>query len=241
MHHRAVTVLLLLLAGCATPANPLPQPTGWKAVLIAGDDAEPAFNNAVEAMADKLVEFGIERDDIAILEASGVNAPPADDANIRSAFSALGPAATDGCFIFVTSHGHPQRGLVMKAIPGFLAPGDLGGYLDRACGERPTVVVASGCFSGMYANGRALTATNRTILTAARADRTSFGCSANRQFTIFDECLLGNLDRGLAWQTVMERTRACVTRQEQENAVQPPSAPQIFVGRDVEQLRAFPG
>ena len=35
------------------------QPKGWKVLLIAGDDQEPAFDNAVAAMAAKLASFGV--------------------------------------------------------------------------------------------------------------------------------------------------------------------------------------
>jgi uncharacterized lipoprotein YmbA len=51
MRGRVAILVALLLAGCASPeeaARPLPQPSAWKAVLIAGDDAEPAFDNADE-------------------------------------------------------------------------------------------------------------------------------------------------------------------------------------------------
>ena len=54
----AATVCLSLAACASSPETaaqvPLQQPTGWKAVLIAGDDAEPAFDNAVDAMARKI-------------------------------------------------------------------------------------------------------------------------------------------------------------------------------------------
>jgi hypothetical protein len=242
MRGRVAILVALLLAGCASPeeaARPLPQPSAWKAVLIAGDDAEPAFDNAVDAMAAKLEGYGLRRRDIVTLKASGSGALKATTANLQDAFAQLAPAPSDGCFVFITSHGVPRRGLFMRAIDGALGPRELDRLLDRSCAERPTVVIASGCFSGIFASGWSMPEPNRTILTAARSDRASFGCSAERRFTIFDECVLENLEAHQPWRAVMDRVRACVSRNEGENEVSPPSDPQIHVGRAVEGLTAF--
>jgi hypothetical protein len=91
MRRRFALLIALLLAGWASPdeaAHSLPQPAAWKAVLIAGDAAEPAFDHAVEAMAAKLQGFGLRPQDIVTLRS------PA-------------PAPSDGCFVFITSHGVP--------------------------------------------------------------------------------------------------------------------------------------
>lgn len=238
-----ISLLCLALGACATaepPPVPLPQPMGWKAVLIAGDSSEAAFDNAVDAMAEKLVGYGVQAGNIAVLKASATDGHAADRGNIFDAFDALAPAGNEGCFVFITSHGDGDRGLVMRAAQSFLGPDELDRLLDRRCGDRPTVVIASGCFSGVFAGGQSMPAANRTILTAARRDRTSFGCNAERQFTIFDECVLDGLDRGRPWQEVMEKTRDCVVRHEDEANVRPPSAPQMFIGRNVEGHLAFP-
>ncbi len=237
------SLFCLLLAACATaeapPPAPLAQPTAWKAVLIAGDNSEAAFDNAVDAMAEKLVGYGVQPGDIITLKASATDGQAADRGHIFEAFDALAPAGNEGCFVFITSHGDPQRGLVMRAAKAFLGPDELDRLLDRRCGERPTVVIASGCFSGIYAGGDSMPAANRTILTAARRDRTSFGCNASRQYTIFDKCVLDSLDRGQPWEAVMERTRDCVGQHEDEANVRPPSSPQMFIGRSVEGHLAF--
>jgi hypothetical protein len=244
MVRRLISVFCLVLSACAVaeapPRAPLPQPAAWKAVLIAGDSSEAAFDNAVDAMAEKLVGYGVRLEDIAILKASATDGHAADRSNIFDAFDALAPAGGEGCFVFITSHGDGERGLVMRTAQSFLGPDELDRLLDRRCGDRPTVVIASGCFSGIFAGGESMPAANRTILTAARRDRASFGCNADRQYTIFDECMLDGLDRGRPWQAVMETTRDCVVRHEDEANVRPPSAPQMFIGRNVEGHLAFP-
>jgi len=242
MARRVAWLIAILLVGCASqdePAHPLPQPTAWKAVLIAGDDAEPAFDNAVDAMADKLESYGLRPQDITRLKASGSGSRKADETNIQNAFSRLAPAQSDGCFVFITSHGVPRRGLFMKAVDGTLNPRDLDQLLDRSCAKKPTVVIASGCFSGIFASGWSMPAPNRTILTAAQSDRTSFGCNARRRFTIFDQCVLENLEAHQPWKSVMNRVRDCVSRSEHEMNFSPPSNPQIYIGRNVQTLTAF--
>jgi len=239
MIHRSALCLAVVLAACANPeANQLPQPTARKAILIAGDNSEPTFDNAVDAMAGKLAGYGLGPQDIVVLKASATGAQAADMANIAKAFATLGPTDSGGCFVFITSHGDAARGLVMQDVQSFLTPGDLGGLLESSCARRPTVVIASGCVSGFVA-GKPLTGVNRLILAAARSDRTSFGCNANRRFTIFDECLLDGLDRGVPWGAVIVKTTDCVTRHESEAKLYPPSEPQLFLGYSVERLSTF--
>ena len=228
-----------LLASIAPAAAQNGQPAGWKAVLIAGDDAERAFDNAVDAMADKLHSFGVPRKDIAELKASGEGAPVASQSNIAAAFAHLDPGPRDGCFFFMTSHGERGRGLVLARERAVLMPLWLGQLLGQACGARPTVAIVSGCFSGVYAENSPLDLPNRVILTAARADRPSFGCNAHRQYTIFDKCLLGSLDRGLPWRAVMDVTRTCVSGKEFDMGVKNPSEPRLFIGADERKLLAF--
>lgn len=132
---------------CANPeANQLPQPTAWKAILIAGDNSEPAFDNAVDAVAGKLAGYGLGPQDIVVLKASATGAQAADMTNIEKAFATLGPTDSEGCFVFITSRGAAGRGLVMKGAQSFLTPSDLGVLLENSCARRPTVVIASVVF-----------------------------------------------------------------------------------------------
>ena len=175
-----------------------------------------------------------------LLKATATGRRAATIDNIRAAFAALRPAASDGCFVFVTSHGAPRRGLVLAREDGFLAPPELGALLAGACGAHPTVVIASGCFSGSFAEGRAMPAPNRVILTAARDDRPSFGCNADRKYTVFDGCVLANLEQGASWSTVMGRIRSCVTGSERALGIRSPSGPQLSIGPGAGKLLAFP-
>ena len=232
----------LALAACGAADDPVapppPQPAGWKAALIAGDFREPAFDNAVEAMAAKLAGFGVPRADMTVLEASAVDRSSATVSNIHAAITGLRPGPAEGCFVYVTSHGAKGRGLVIARTQTFLSPEDLDQMLFQGCGDRPTVVIASGCYSGIFAEAPSA-AHNRVILTAARDDRPSFGCNASLRYTVFDRCALENIETGLSWTVLMDRVRACVAKNEAELGVAASSDPQLSIGADEASLRVF--
>jgi len=244
---KKVLLALLLgisLAACEAPPDasarsaPLPQPSGWKAVLIAGDDHEPAFDNAVDAMAAKLASFGVPRASISVLKSSAYDDHGATLANIRRAFAELRPAPTEGCFVFVTSHGGEGRGLALVREGAFLSPAGLASLLNSSCGSRPTVVVASGCYAGTFTEGSVMPAANRVILAAARRDRPSFGCDAGLRYTVFDQCVLEGMERGITWLDLMDRARRCVTARERTMADRP-SYPQLSIGAAATRLKVF--
>ncbi len=137
--------------------------------------------------------------------------------------------------MFITSHGAPARGLVMKHARAFLSPANLDRLLAGPCQGRPTVIIASGCYSGSFAEG-VMPASNRVILTAARDDRPSFGCNASRQFTVFDQCILDNIVGGSRWWTVIENARVCIDESERALHVDAPSEPQASIGAQVTDL-----
>jgi hypothetical protein len=230
---------LALAASAQAQGAAAAQPSGWKAVLIAGSDQEPAFDNAIDALAEKLAAFAVAPKDITILKDSGEGAVQPTEANLAAAFAELAPGPDDGCFVYATSHGMRGRGLVLRNERMVLDPAMLGRLLDHSCGTRPTVVVASGCYSGIYALSPFLAAPNRVILTAARPDRPSFGCNANLRYTVFDQCMLASLGRGMEWSAVMAKARTCVSGNEWDMQVRDPSDPQLSVGAAETSLLAF--
>jgi hypothetical protein len=230
---RFCAVLLLLLAAAPAVAAP-----GWRVVLVAGDNAEPVFDNAVAAMARWLVAAGVAAGDIHRLSAAPTArdpiAEPASASRILHAIAAIGAQPGDRCLVFITSHGQRGEGVWLAYSGEFLQPAALAQALSAGCGAVPTVVVISACYSGAFGSG-AMRAPNRVILTAARADRPSFGCQANRTYTVFDECLLDSLSGAPTWRGIANRNLACVREREKELNV-PPSQPQVFFGAAVRNL-----
>ena len=74
-------------------------------------------------------------------------------------------------------------------------------------------------------------------LTAARPDRTSFGCSAEETYTYWDGCLVDSFPGVSTWEELYERVTACV--EEKESGGFTPSEPQASFGDDMVALPIF--
>lgn len=233
-----IAVLLSLCSACAGQTR-VAAPDSYKIVLVAGDDSLPVFDNAVSDLRARLLAHGASNaGDIAQLSASqdvaaggvqGATLP-----NVLAAIAAMRPRPGQGCLVFATSHGGQGKGLWLAADEHFLRPAALNRALSAGCGDAPTAIVISGCFSGSFAKPP-MTRSNRVILTAARPDRTSFGCGAGRTYTVYDKCLLDAFDTTATWQTAYAVIKACVaTEEDREHAY--PSGPQASFGRAVAGL-----
>lgn len=247
--------LYLLLAVEAAAAASGPGPGGWQAVLVAGDNAQPVFDNAVAAVRDRLEGGGVPAQNIHVLSAApqgvttqgvttqGVTtrgapqgegaAEPASAERVLADIAGLHPGPGEGCLVFVTSHGQRGEGIWLAYRGEFLHPAELARALSAGCARAPTVVIVSGCYTGGFT---AMRAPNRIIITAARADRPSFGCAVERTYAVFDECLLASLPRADTWRAVFEATRSCVGAREHELHATP-SQPQAAFGATVRNLR----
>jgi hypothetical protein len=154
--------------------------------------------------------------------------------HVLAAIEHMHPGPGEGCFVFATSHGAYGAGLVLVPSQDFLTPAALDHALDVGCGNAPTVAIISACFSGSFAKPP-MTRANRVILTAAREDRTSFGCGAGFQYTVYDRCLLQALDHSAAWQAAYTMIKACVATREKAFRIMA-SEPQAWFGDGVAGL-----
>ena len=103
--------------------------------------------------------------------------------------------------------------------------------VNSACGNRPSVIVMSSCYSGQFVS--ALAGENRVIMTAARPDRTSFGCGEMDQHTYFDDCFLRAMPMADDFPDLGGLVQQCVGFREQQMKAAPPSEPQVSVGPGV--------
>ena len=225
----------LLLSGAM---QPVAAAGGWHVVLVAGDNAQPVFDNAVEAFGQWLAGNGVPFSDIHRLSAGRAATDPtvewATADRILQRIAALQPRPGQRCLVFITSHGQHGEGVWLAPRGEYLRPDALAQALSAGCAAVPTVVIVSSCYSGAFAAGP-MRAPNRIVLTAARSDRPSFGCQADRTYTVFDECLLAALSRALRWRGVFETSLACVRQREAEMRVLP-SEPRSFFGDRVRDL-----
>jgi hypothetical protein len=230
------TAIAVLWLGCWQALGAEPATSPWQAVLVAGDDAQPVFDNAVDAFARWLGLGGVPSSDIHRLSASprDPRVEPASAERIIQRIASLRARPGAGCLIFITSHGQEGSGIWLAYSGEFLEPARLAQALSVGCAAVPSVVILSSCYSGVYTQG-AMRAQNRIILTAARADRPSFGCQADRTYTVFDECLLAALPRAPTWRAVYAASLGCVRARERELEVLA-SQPQAWFGAAVRDL-----
>jgi hypothetical protein len=111
------------------------------------------------------------------------------------------------------------------------SPKNLLQIVNNACGSRPTAIIVSACFSGVFVP--VLAGPNRFVLTAARSDRTSFGCGQADRYTFFDECFLSSIAATHDFRDLAIEARRCVAAREKKEDVSPPSDPQVAIGAGV--------
>jgi hypothetical protein len=229
---------LIILAGLlARPALAAPF-DNWAAMVIAGDwhahSGAPSevFDNARRDLAKDLAKMGFAENHIQQYSArpdADPNRPfHADPATIGVNFRKLAQQATGGCFVYLTTHGAPL-GVAMG--DGVVPLREIGDIIDQSCSARPTVIVVSACFSGMFIP--VLHADNRMIITAARGDRTSFGCGETNTYTFFDQCILESLPKSMTFPMLADTAKECVAAREKAENVAPPSEPQVYIGSAV--------
>jgi hypothetical protein len=233
----ALALAALLRPGAVPAATPA-APARWQVVLAAGDGSLPVFDDATAAFARLLRKAGVPPANIHRLtaNAAGLRAgiEPATSGRLLLRIAGLPVRPGDRCLIFLTSHGERGDGLWLALSGEALRPGQLARALSGGCAAVPTVVIVSGCYTGAFAAG-AMRRPDRVILTAARADRPSFGCQAGRTYTFFDQCLLGALPDSAFWQGVFRRTTRCVRAME-DRLRMGRSDPQDYFGAAVARL-----
>jgi Peptidase C13 family len=135
----------------------------------------------------------------------------------------------DVLFLFLTSHG--TEGLVSVMFPRFalndVTPAKLRASLDKS-GIKNRVLVISACHSGSFIP--ALADDDTLILTAARADRTSFGCSNENEWTYFGDAYFNHaLRKETSFIDAFDTAKTLISGWEERQKVTP-SEPQISVG-----------
>jgi hypothetical protein len=242
--------LLISLLGCgsqAVLAQALPglqqastdgtTNLSWKAALMTGDDSVDAFDNARKTLKTEFLNMGVLPVNIKELSMNPLERKRGSMAssavNLAGALRELSIGDQDACLIHMTSHGSPQGFYLRNASP--ITPQMLNTILDLDCGERPTVVLISACYSGVFV-GPSMQKKNRIILTAARQDRTSFGCSTENQYTYWDSCLIDSLPATESWKSLYGIIQQCVQTKESQGHFKP-SLPQAYFGEQVSDLK----
>lgn len=234
----ALVLSLPVFARAQPPASPF---AGWAAVVVAGDwrahggGSSEAFDNARRDVGAALLSAGFRAENLREFSVRPARYRPRPArADLRAIYQGLATAAQrapDGCLVYVSSHGAPEGVVIGDRL---LEPETLAAMLDDACGRRPTIVVISACFSGAFVP--AVAGPQRMVLTAAREDRSSFGCGEADRYPYFDGCFLQSFSQAADFAELGRRAQACVARREVETRMAPPSEPQLWIGAELRPL-----
>lgn len=218
---------------------PLSEDLNWKSIFISGDNSIKNFDQARIDLSELFSSYGaLEENQIhfsankqhygqeGVVRKSTFN-------NIRDSFKSFNVASNDGCLIFMTSHGAPNKGFILSHGKS-IKPKDFAKFVNDACGKRPTVILISACFSGQFITPE-LKGENRVILTASVDNRPSFGCNPDIKYTFWDGCLLEEIPNSHTWKEVYENVKICIEKKEGELNAKP-SLPQAYFGTNVQDF-----
>ena len=158
--------------------------------------------------------------------------PVASVTNLRRALAGIAHKMNtdeDVLFLFLTSHGSPHEFSVFFPALALdsLSDDDLKEALDDS-GIKWRIVVISACYSGSFID--TLKDEHTLVLTAAAADKTSFGCSNENDFTYFGDAYINTaLRQDRSFVAAFDRAKDIIARREAAEKLTP-SEPQIYLG-----------
>ena len=206
-------------------------------LTVAGDGRQSVFMREVDYVDALLAERFAARGQITLVNHRDqlTERPLATRETIARAVRTLAErsGAEDLIFIYLTSHGSADHQLVLaqpRMALDDLPATDLATLLQPLA-ERDKVVVISACYSGGFIEP--LKSPNTLVITAARADRVSFGCSEESDFTYFGRALFAEaLQQTRDIVQAFTLAQARVAEREQADHYQA-SEPQIWAPQQV--------
>lgn len=207
-------------------------------VLAALSNAQTVFRSEVELIDAKLTDLRAFNGRLVTLANElhdNDNYPLATETSLRHLVRTLGKrlGEEDLILLYLTSHGSRDHELSVdfigyQSLPG-IDPEELASILDEASQNK--VVVISACYSGGFIPE--LSRDDTVVITAAAADRPSFGCSNEETMTYFGRAFFETaftLDKPL--DAVFADAKAAVTQRETDEG-HDPSNPQIWAADPV--------
>lgn len=213
----------------------------WYFMGVAGAAYQDVFKSEIERIKEQFdTRFGTYGRSIALInnDATTETLPMATQISIQRSLNRIGSLMNrenDVLFLYMTSHGSVNQfelsiePIAMDAID----PKWLRQTLDGA-GIRWRVIVVSSCYSGSFIP--ALQSPDTLIITASAADRQSFGCNNEMDYTyfgraFFDEAMRENKNLKSAF----EQAQKTVSKWELAQGFEP-SEPQWVMGENMKLI-----
>ncbi len=141
--------------------------------------------------------------------------------------------AEDVLILYTTSHGAPIGIVYNDGSEGFgvISANRMAGMLD-GLGITRRLVMISACFSGTFVP--ALASRDSAVLTASVADRTSFGCQSDNDWTFFGDALINHALRKAQPLAAASKEAAGLVDNWEKRGQLTPSLPQVSIGTGAE-------
>ncbi len=230
-------------------ASLAPQRPGHPDLYVlgfAGDGSESVFRNEVLYLRD----LAAQRMDAAgrvLVLSNHPDEPPrrplprASVQNLQAALAGIGAvmdSEEDLLLLYFTTHGTEDHDLLLRrpgAEDALMDAAQVRRALDAA-GIRHRVIAISACYSGGLMDE--LRGRDTLLLTAARSDRTSFGCGNDSVATFFGRAwLVDGLNATLDFREAFEMASAAIDAREAAEELTP-SLPQLARGDRIDQRLA---
>ena len=207
-------------------------------------DSDPVFGREARVAGDVLsARYGARGRSI-VLAGSDGNAPSAlprgtpEALNLALArIAELMNKSEDVVVIYTTSHG-TRLGLIYHDADngyGAISPNRFRDVLERL-GIRNRLLILSACYSGIFVPRLQSEAT--AIVTAASAERSSFGCVADNDWTFFGDAMINHaLRKPQPLRAAFTEANALISGWEAQFPVRP-SQPQVSIGAGAERWLA---
>lgn len=164
--------------------------------------------------------------------------PLATSTNLAATLKRIGKnmnSEEDVLLLYLTSHGSKTHELAVSFWPlalNNITPEKLNVMLDEA-GIKWRMIVISACYSGGFI--KALQGPTTLVATAAAADKTSFGCGTESEFTYFGEAVFKEqLNRHSSFITALQQANVSIGQREVREKLKA-SMPQLSIGSAIER------
>ncbi len=230
----------LLQRALASLTPPRPGRSNWYFLGVGGAYYQNVFRTETESVRSLFdTRFASSGHSLVLInnDDSVLRQPIATRTSIARALQAMAARMDrerDVLFLFVTSHGSQDHEIELNYWPLELAsitPEWLRATLD-ATGIRHRVIVLSACYAGGFIP--ALKSPDTLLITAADAQRTSFGCSDDDEYTYFGRAFFDEaMRREYSLHAAFESAQAAVAERESQEGFEP-SNPQWEIGERME-------
>jgi hypothetical protein len=205
-------------------------------VVVAGLDSDAVFGREAREAARVLERrYGAQGRTIVLAGSDGradSDLPMGSPANLSLALARVAEAMDpdeDVLVLYTTSHGAPFGIWYNDGDQGYgaISPSRLWGQLS-ALGIRNRLILVSACYSGVFVP--MLSSDTTAIVTASSAERTSFGCQADNDWTFFGDALVNRaLRKPQPLAAAADQARAAIAGWEAQGKLTP-SEPQVAIG-----------